>query len=176
MKEYCHVVYPVILDDSENEPGMYTVTFPDIDGAITEGYGRKEAGKKAEEVLTLFLEDIPIEQLPTPSLLNEVAIANPDKVVCLVSLDMNIYDLMERDATFWPKGVPPLYPKHSHRSTEEQYEHAKAAMRRRRTPKSLTDIVPPAFDHERYWKEREQKHRDQSKEIDWGRDVGREIW
>lgn len=32
------------------------------------------------------------------------------------------------------------------------------------------------FDYEAYWKKWEREHPNQSKEIDWGKPVGREIW
>ena len=30
-----YVAYPAVLDDTENEKGLYTVTFPDVPGAIS---------------------------------------------------------------------------------------------------------------------------------------------
>ncbi len=32
------------------------------------------------------------------------------------------------------------------------------------------------FDYEAYWEKWEKEHPNQSKEIDWGKPVGREIW
>ncbi|WP_270515568.1 hypothetical protein [Lactobacillus johnsonii] len=32
------------------------------------------------------------------------------------------------------------------------------------------------FDYEAYWKKWEKEHPNQSKEIDWGKPIGREIW
>ena len=33
------IVYPAVLDNSENSDDVYTVTFPDVPGAISEGKG-----------------------------------------------------------------------------------------------------------------------------------------
>lgn len=45
-----YVAYPAILDDSENDHGEYTVTFPDVPGAISEGVGIPEALAKGAEL------------------------------------------------------------------------------------------------------------------------------
>ena len=37
------VAYPAVLDDSENEKGVYTVTFPDVPGALSQGKGVAKA-------------------------------------------------------------------------------------------------------------------------------------
>ncbi|MGE9995004.1 type II toxin-antitoxin system HicB family antitoxin [Peptoniphilaceae bacterium SGI.137] len=61
-----------------NENGGYTVTFPDLEGAITEGDTKEEALSYAQEALELYLEpDIPfdaIEKFPTPTPIEEVPI------------------------------------------------------------------------------------------------------
>ena len=44
-----YVAYPAILDDRENDPGTYTVTFPDVPGAISEGVGIPDALAKGAE-------------------------------------------------------------------------------------------------------------------------------
>ena len=61
------VVYPAILDDSENEKEYYTVTFPDVTGAITDGNGEGEAMARGSEILGAFLYDLPKDQLPVPT-------------------------------------------------------------------------------------------------------------
>ena len=67
------VVYPAVLDDSQNgEKGYYTVEFPDIDGVFSEGHGLAEALYNAEQALGLALYDIPNSELPTPSSVEDV--------------------------------------------------------------------------------------------------------
>ena len=82
------VVYPAILDDSENEKGVYTVTFPDVPSAITFGNGLGEALKNAEEVLGLMLYDK--KELPKPSNIEVIRRDNPRKIVNLVETDLDL--------------------------------------------------------------------------------------
>ncbi len=82
------VVYPAILDDSENEKGHYTVTFPDVEGAITDGYGEGEAMAKGSEILGAFLYDLPKNQLPTPTNIEIVEKENKDKLVVPIFADL----------------------------------------------------------------------------------------
>lgn len=83
-----YVVYPAILDDSENELGLYTVTFPDVEGAITDGNGEGEAMARGSEVLGAFLYDIPENKLPKPSDLERVKKENPEKLVVPIFSDL----------------------------------------------------------------------------------------
>lgn len=54
------IVYPAVLDDTENgEKGYYTVEFPYVLGALSEGYGLAEALCNAEQTLGLTLYDVP---------------------------------------------------------------------------------------------------------------------
>ena len=68
------VVYPAILDDSENEKEVYTVTFPDVPEAFTSGNGLAEAILMGSEVLgaVLVLHD----KLPESSDLNTIQSKN----------------------------------------------------------------------------------------------------
>lgn len=67
------VVYPAVLDDSQNgEKEYYTVEFPDVDGAISEGHGLAEALYNAEQALGLALYDIPDKDLPAPSKIEDI--------------------------------------------------------------------------------------------------------
>lgn len=44
------IVYPAVLDNTENgEKGYYTVEFPDVLGALSEGHGLAEALCNAED-------------------------------------------------------------------------------------------------------------------------------
>ena len=82
------VVYPAILDDSENKKECYTVTFPDVSGAITDGNGEGEAMARGSEILGAFLYDLPKDQLPVPSDIEEVRRRNPDKLVVPIFADL----------------------------------------------------------------------------------------
>lgn len=70
--------YFAVFDPSEEDEGGFTVTFPDLPGAITEGNDFDEARRNAQECLELHLygmerdgDDIPVSSLPrdiqTPS-------------------------------------------------------------------------------------------------------------
>ncbi|KFL96339.1 type II toxin-antitoxin system HicB family antitoxin [Lactobacillus gasseri] len=82
------VVYPAILDDSENEKEYYTVTFPDVTGAITDGNGEGEAMARGSEILGAFLYDLPKDQLPVPTDIEVVRRNNPDKLVVPIFADL----------------------------------------------------------------------------------------
>ncbi|MGZ0156356.1 type II toxin-antitoxin system HicB family antitoxin [Lactobacillus johnsonii] len=82
------VVYPAILDDSENEKKCYTVTFPDVPGAITDGNGEGEAMARGSEILGAFLYDLPKDQLPVPTDIEDVKRRNPDKLVVPIFADL----------------------------------------------------------------------------------------
>lgn len=82
------VVYPAILDDSENKKECYTVTFPDVSGAVTDGNGEGEAMARGSEILGAFLYDLPKDQLPVPTDIEEVRRRNPDKLVVPIFADL----------------------------------------------------------------------------------------
>ena len=65
MAQTHYVAYPAVLEDSENDTGTYTVTFPDVPGAISEGVGIPDALAKGAEALELMLYD---EKRPAKSL------------------------------------------------------------------------------------------------------------
>ena len=54
------IVYPAVLDDTKKKKkGYYTVEFPDVPGALSEGHGLAEALCNAEQTLGLALYDVP---------------------------------------------------------------------------------------------------------------------
>lgn len=81
------VAYPAILDDSENKKGVYTVTFPDVPGAISFGRGVAEAMQRGSEALGLMLYDR--NNLPLATNLETVRKQNPGKIVTLISNDLD---------------------------------------------------------------------------------------
>lgn len=82
------VVYPAVLDDSENEKNYYTVTFPDVEGAITDGNGEGEAMAKGSEILGAFLYSLPKDKLPIPTDIEIVKKKNPGKLVVPIFADL----------------------------------------------------------------------------------------
>ena len=82
------VAYPAILDDSKNEKGIYTVTFPDVPSAITFGNSLAEALQRAKEVLGLMLYDE--KTLPKPSNIEVIRKDNPGKIVSLIETDLDL--------------------------------------------------------------------------------------
>lgn len=81
-----YVAYPAVLDDTENEKGLYTVTFPDVPGAISEGKGQAKAIVNGSVALGLVLYDE--KQLPKASTVEEVQKANPGKKVVVIAADL----------------------------------------------------------------------------------------
>lgn len=80
------VAYPAILDDSENPKGMYTVTFPDVPGAISQGMGVPEAMANGSEALGLMLYNE--EKLPNISDIKEIQKENQGSLVTMIFSDL----------------------------------------------------------------------------------------
>lgn len=80
------VAYPAILDDRDNKPGTYTVTFPDVPGAISEGNSIAEAMENGSAALGLMLYEENI--LPEASDVKEVEKTNPGCIVTLISSNL----------------------------------------------------------------------------------------
>lgn len=85
------IVYPAVFDDSENDPGQYTITFPDIPGAISQADSIPEAMENAREVLGLMLYDV--DELPEASNLKTIQNQYPNAVVTLVSENLSLAKL-----------------------------------------------------------------------------------
>lgn len=81
------VAYPAVLDDSENMKGMYTVTFPDVPGAISQGTGVAQAMANGSEALGLMLYDV--DKLPHVSDLKQVQGDYPNALVTMVFSDLD---------------------------------------------------------------------------------------
>lgn len=60
-----HLFFPAIFQ--EEPEGGYTITFPDLDGAVTYGADMEEAYKMAVEVMGLTLESLEDEKKPIPA-------------------------------------------------------------------------------------------------------------
>lgn len=81
------VAYPAVLDNTMNDGNEYTVTFPDIVGAVTQGYNIPQAVHNGTEALGLVLFDE--KELPIPSDLKKIQKEYPDTVVTLIGTDLN---------------------------------------------------------------------------------------
>lgn len=81
------VAYPAIFDDSLNRPGEYTVTFPDVPSAITDGNNIAEALVNATEVLGLELYDA--KTLPEPTDIKKLVREHPNQLVNMVAADLD---------------------------------------------------------------------------------------
>lgn len=71
------IVYPAVLDNSENSDDVYTVSFPDVPGAISEGKGLAQAMLNGSEALGLMLYDV-----------DEVRAEYPEAEVTLIFTDL----------------------------------------------------------------------------------------
>lgn len=76
------IVYPAVLDNSENSDDVYTVIFPDVPGAISEGKGLAQAMLNGSEALGLMLYDV--DEMPEASNINEVRAEYPEAEVTLI--------------------------------------------------------------------------------------------
>lgn len=81
------VAYPAIFDDSLNRSGEYTVTFPDVPSAITDGNNIAEALVNAAEVLGLELYDA--KTLPEPTDIKKLVREHPNQLVNMVAADLD---------------------------------------------------------------------------------------
>ena len=80
------IVYPAVLDNSENSDDVYMVTFPDVPGAISEGKGLAQAMLNGSEALGLMLYDV--DEMPEASNIDEVRAEYPKAVVTLIFTDL----------------------------------------------------------------------------------------
>lgn len=81
-----YYVFPAILDDSENGKGIYTISFPDVPSAFSEGKGITKAMVMGKQVLEGIL--IATDEPYTSSSLEKIKKANPNKIVTYVLVDM----------------------------------------------------------------------------------------
>lgn len=80
------VCYPAILDDRDNKKEQYTVTFPDVPGAISDGEGIAEALVNGSEALGLTLYGK--KEFPKPSDIEKIKKENPKTIVNYIAVDM----------------------------------------------------------------------------------------
>lgn len=85
-----HLFFPAIFQ--EEPEGGYTITFPDLDGAVTYGADMEEAYKMAVEVMGLTLESLADEKKPIPvaSKLQNIKLES-NQFVAVVEFDLMDY-------------------------------------------------------------------------------------
>lgn len=74
--------YPAVLTSND---GFFTVTFPDIPEAITQGKDVAEARQKAQEALVLALEDY--EDFPKPSTIEALESDYPESILTMITFE-----------------------------------------------------------------------------------------
>lgn len=85
-----HLFYPAVFQ--EEPEGGYTITFPDLDGAVTYGEDMEEAYKMAVEVMGLTLECLEQEKKPIPEASKPRDIKlNSNQFVAVVEFDLFEY-------------------------------------------------------------------------------------
>ncbi len=113
-----NIQYPAILEPQKE--GGFTVQFPDLQEAFTEGDTREEAIFNAAEVLTLTLEGRMEEgmEIPSPSKVRDGVLISPSAKVqaaLLVRLcrgDRTLSELARSLETSWPSAARLENPKH----------------------------------------------------------------
>lgn len=83
-----YIVYNAVFDDSENSPGIYSVSFPDVPNAFTYGNGQGEAMARASEVLGAMLFDKPEKELPKSTSISKIKADNKGKLVIPIVADL----------------------------------------------------------------------------------------
>lgn len=81
------VLYPAILDDRNNKKKQYTVTFPDVPEAISDGEGIAQALINGADALGLALYGR--KNFPKRSDIEKVKKENPETIVNYIAVDMD---------------------------------------------------------------------------------------
>lgn len=91
------VAYPAELIPDKEEPQTYTVIFPDVPGAISQGTGIPEAISNGSEALGLILYDE--KELPTASDPNSINPDEPGTIVNWITTDLEEIKRTVREPT-----------------------------------------------------------------------------
>ena len=83
-------IYPAIF---ENDSVGYSVYFPDVEGAVTQGKTLEEAMDNASDALGIMLADLieKEEELPIPTNINDISKENDSDMVTLIFVELNDY-------------------------------------------------------------------------------------
>lgn len=96
------LVYPAVFKKGEKE---YTVLFPDVPEAITQGKSIEEAYQMAEEVLGLALENQ--IKFPSASSVEDIQRQFPNHIVALIGFDLSSYQRKHHDNTIQKNIIVP---------------------------------------------------------------------
>lgn len=80
------VAYPAIFDPSDITKDRFTITFPDVPDAISQGDGFTESLAMATEALELSLYDE--KDLPTPSRLEDIEKPSDSSMIVYITIDL----------------------------------------------------------------------------------------
>jgi predicted RNase H-like HicB family nuclease len=83
-------VYPAIF---EVDPVGFSIYFPDVEGAVTQGETIEEGLEMASDALGIMLADLieTNQSLPEPTPINKIVKENDGQFVTLVSVDLSDY-------------------------------------------------------------------------------------
>ena len=82
------ISYPAVFHKDGNS---YSVTFPDLEGCLTNGKTIEVAFENAKEVLGLYLDQNDDKAIKNPSNFAEIISKNTDSIVMLVEYDSTEY-------------------------------------------------------------------------------------
>lgn len=122
------IVYPAVLDNSENSDDVYTVTFPDVPGAISEGKGLAQAMLNGSEALGLMLYDV--DEMPEASNIDEVRAEYPEAEVTLIFTDLE--DARRRQENRLSRRIRPFQARLRNRLKNEELIFLRRLRRRLR--------------------------------------------
>lgn len=80
------VVYPAIFDPSDITPNRYTITFPDVPDAISQGDGFDNSLMMATEALELALFDA--DEFPVASSIDSIEKPSDDSLIVYIAIDI----------------------------------------------------------------------------------------
>ena len=82
--------YPAIFERDE-ETKTYTVTFPDLQGCITQGENLEDASEMAKEAVGVYFDGIREKDFPAPVDVENLTMKK-NQVLMLVEFDKTAYD------------------------------------------------------------------------------------
>ncbi|MBO1305545.1 type II toxin-antitoxin system HicB family antitoxin [Enterococcus sp. 669A] len=80
------VAYPAIFEPSDVTKDRFTITFPDVPDAISQGDGFTQSLAMAAEVLELSLYDV--DELPEVSPLVDIEKPSDSSIILCISIDL----------------------------------------------------------------------------------------
>ena len=90
------VTYLAVFTEADPDERGFTVTFPDVPGAVTEGDRMKECVENAEDVLGTMLCLNAVDNFPEPSTIEQIHLEN-NQLVKPVTVDIERFKRMLAD-------------------------------------------------------------------------------